>query len=403
MPPTKQQQGGSQGGEGGSQNASDLFWIIAIVVVAVLIFWYFKKEAITRVIFWVRAREIALIEWSLHEWADLLVALKIRHWLSPEWASFLLPDLGDLGDWSQYIREANPAYVEFNVIKDLSLVVGYYLKYPVALVSLVMAALMYFKHSGSRYSNRMDMKKLRHLESSNWPYITPVVHRKNLIKVPLEKGPWSMAQNAMQFSKSNGLLEEYKKNYKPAVRLLQDKAARVLALQMGPLWNGPAKMPIYAKALFAVFAAKGNQDEKSANRLLAKIARSAKTGGRLDFSGTQLLLIKYVRTRVVGYAVCRHAYVLTAMASMLELARTDGVLATAEFIWLKKVDRLLWLMLNTVGRQTAFCEVAGPYAHWLMEKKLGRPMKVPMVKEGIVALNEAILDILYDPEDKLND
>ena len=57
------------------------------------------------------------------------------------------------------------------------------------------------------------------------------------------------------------------------------------------------------------------------------------------------------------------SYALTLMGSMLELARADGVLAVAEFIWLKPVDRRLWYMLGSAGRQTPFVEVSGPSSH----------------------------------------
>ena len=56
------------------------------------------------------------------------------------------------------------------------------------------------------------------------------------------------------------------------------------------------------------------------------------------------------------------------IASLLEMARIDGVLASAEFLWLKPVDRRMWYMLNCVGRQTAVAEIAGLFAHWQAEK-----------------------------------
>ena len=79
---------------------------------------------------------------------------------------------------------------------------------------------------------------------------------------------------------------------------------------------------------------------------------------------------------------------------MLEVARVDGVLATAEFLWLKPVDRRFWYMMNSVGRQVSVVEVSGPFAHWLAEKKVGRALKTPMVKEAVVALEEAMEGIL---------
>ena len=81
---------------------------------------------------------------------------------------------------------------------------------------------------------------------------------------------------------------------------------------------------------------------------------------------------------------------------MLKIARSDGVLATAEFLWVKPVDRELWYMLNSVGRQTAVVEVSGCFAHWLAEVKLGAAIKTPMVKQAVDALQEALENVLFD-------
>ena len=64
------------------------------------------------------------------------------------------------------------------------------------------------------------------------------------------------------------------------------------------------------------------------------------------------------------------------------------------------IDRPLWYMLNSVGRRTAFPEVSGPYAHWIMEKRLRRPLKTPMVAEAINALELGVAEFIYKPTDQ---
>jgi intracellular multiplication protein IcmP len=97
--------------------------------------------------------------------------------------------------------------------------------------------------------------------------------------------------------------------------------------------------------------------------------------------------------------VAGHAYITTAMASLLNISREAGVLATSEFIWLKPLDRRMWFMLNSVGRPTAVAEISGAFAHWLAEKKLGIPLVIPMVDEAVTGLELALKDILYKPQD----
>lgn len=121
--------------------------------------------------------------------------------------------------------------------------------------------------------------------------------------------------------------------------------------------------------------------------------------GKLDFTGVSEAAMKYANDKAVQKVIGKHAYVLTVMASLLELARNDGVFATSDFLWLKPVDRRLWYMLNTVGRQTAVPEVAGVYAHWITEHKIQRPLLVPMIDEAVKGLEIALNEIVYEPEE----
>jgi intracellular multiplication protein IcmP len=109
-------------------------------------------------------------------------------------------------------------------------------------------------------------------------------------------------------------------------------------------------------------------------------------------------LHKHESSKLVQEVLSKHAYVLTMMAAMLLLARTDGVQASADFLWLKPIDRRLWYMLNTVGRQTPFVEVAGPFAHWVAEREIGRKLLIPMVEEATNALEGSLKEIIYQSE-----
>ena len=182
------------------------------------------------------------------------------------------------------------------------------------------------------------------------------------------------------------------------IKVIPGKALRVFSSQMGGVWKELDSLPAYAQCLFAVFAAKGNDSVEEANVLLRQVASSSQSG-KLDYSGTRELLMKHIpNNAAIGRAVGPHAYVYTVMASMLELARTSGVVPVSEFLWLKKVDRNLWYMLSSIGRQTPFLEVGGPYAHWILEKRLRRPLKTPMVREAIKALEQSVLLIKYNAE-----
>jgi hypothetical protein len=227
-----------------------------------------------------------------------------------------------------------------------------------------------------------------------------------LINVHIHEGPWAMAMTPMQFAKKYKLLEEERvkdetgisSREKIIAKVVLSRATLIFIRQLGRPWRSVDKLPIHSKALVAVFASKAAGDRDVANRLLRQISASASTSGKLDFSGVESIVKKYQDNKIVKKVMSEHAYELTMMASLLEAARGDGVLATAEFLWLKPVDRQLWYMLNNVGRRVAFTEIAGAYAHWLAERLCGRKLIVPMVHEATTALVAAVDEVIYNPE-----
>lgn len=256
-----------------------------------------------------------------------------------------------------------------------------------------------FRNKIVGFRNVYSMHLLRKKEQSNWPH-TRAASVKNLVKVPIDDPFWGMSEQPLAFAKKNNLLRRVIRDRRPAVEVDHDKAEEVFALQLGRMWTGLECLKDYELALFAVFAAKANRASEDADKMIRQLAKSGDKGREgLDMSGVKQLLQAHVQCKEVGLAVSPHAYVYTVMASMLEMARTDGVIASSEFLWLKTVDRPLWYVLNTVGRVTAFPEIAGIISHWKIEAKLRRPLKVPFVAEAVKALDEAILEILYNPDE----
>lgn len=183
---------------------------------------------------------------------------------------------------------------------------------------------------------------------------------------------------------------------------MRGHANTLFSLQLGQPWAGVDGLPIHVQALFGIFAARFNRDRDGANALLLQIAQSSGSG-KLNFAGARELCHRHGKSKPIRRLFMEHAYVLTVMASLLEMARLDGVMASADFIWLKPLDRRLWYMLNNVGRQTAFVEVAGPFAHWLAEKALGRKIITPFIEEATTALELAIQEIIYIPDKRDDD
>ncbi len=370
MPPAQQQQ---QGGD----TSLGPFWVIIGFFALALAIWYFAHEQIALVVLKVRYAEAQLVSFFTDSiYKEMAI-----------------------------IRNTSPAAATFNKLASISTAVGNYMRYPIAALLGILAVIVYLSNPNLRYKKTYNMQQLAKDEKSNWPQITPVIEL-DLVNTDIDQGPWAMALTPMQFAKKNNLIliekilptEGLAAQSKLMATLKREDAYRVFALQLGRYWQGIDALNIHTKALFAVFAARADRDKEGAANMLLQIAASTKTG-KLDFSGVEELLNKHRNNKAVIKVTENHGFILTVMASMILAARTDGVQAAADFLWLKPVDRSLWFMLDSVGRQTPFPEVSGPFAHWLAERKIGRKLNVPMLDEAVNALEEALKERVYAPDE----
>lgn len=365
----------------GSDNSLAPLWIIGLSFIVGGLLWYFFHTQIVAAFFKIKLFEAYLVSWAVAGVNPLIDVLKT----------------------------VNPSTVSFDDMMAVGTAIGNYIRYPLIVIMLLLAFFLYRCDITAQYRRIYSMKSLRELEASNWPQITPVV-KLDLVKQDIDEGSWAMAMSPFEFAKRYNLLKV--ELYRPdQVRQMgaegkyvvkRGEAKRIFTMQLGDAWDGVDALNQHTKALFAIFAAKQNRDRDGANKMLTQIARSTATG-KLDFSGTDELLKKHINSTSVKKVLDRHAYVLTVMASMLERSRDDGVFASADFLWLKPVDRRLWFLLNTVGRQTPFAEISGPFAHWVTEKELKRRLLVPMVDEAVRGLEVAISEIKYVPQDTVSE
>lgn len=365
--------------QGQSDGSAGILWVVAAIFAGILVTWYSGQKYIVEYYFKLKLLEIDLFSYFTNNLEDVRTSI---------FASL------------NNVKSVTP-----HDLLEVGSAVGYYLRIPCIIIIFLLSILVYSTNKVRVFKRIYTMRDLVNLEKVNWAQSYPVASL-DLIKTDIDKGPWAMAMTPMQFCKRHGLLEEYKrapqegmsrKDWgKIEVRLLRGRATRVFATQLGPLWGGVDRLQSHVKALFAIFAARANGDA-AAMTMLRQLNISAIT--KLDFTGVDQLYKKHQDSKLVKSVTDSHAYVLTVMASMLALARTDGVQASADFLWLKPLDRRLWYTLNTVGRQTPFTEVAGIFAHWVAEKDMGRKLLIPMVEEATNALELALKEIIYKPEE----
>lgn len=376
-----------QSAQGGGDHSSHILWIIAACFLVIGMVWYAFKVYLVKGFLLVKSVELSVLTF----FTDTLK-------MSPNH----FEQLRNTIDYAQQ----NAASVNFQDLMLIGNGVGDWLRFPLVLILLVCAFAVYFGNTTRIYRRTYTMQDLAKLEKDNWPQINPVIGL-DLINQDIDKGPWAMAMTPMQFCKRYQILQEVRPLRKEGmarkdwdkieVILKRGDANKIFALQLGQLWKGVDHLPPHTRALFAIFAARINADSEVAVKIIAQLSASSTT--KLNLAGVDDLIAKHLNTKLVQKIVNSHAYVMTVMASMLEGARDDGVQASADFLWIKPIDRKLWYTLNTVGRQTPFIEVAGIFAHWIAEKEAARKLLVPMVEEATHALEIALKEVVYKPDE----
>lgn len=258
---------------------------------------------------------------------------------------------------------------------------------------VVFSIILYRKSFRGRFRRRHTMTSLAQQEAVLWPEIAPVAGRQvELVSGDITTGEFAAAMTEWEFAEKHKLA-------KRGGKLDRDAARDVFIKQLGPLWAGPSALPIHARALFAAFLLRivGERDESL--KMFRLMASTFKSGGGIkgmDTSWVDAVIAKHGDNALLREATNRHAYVFTVMATMQQIARADGVLASPLYIWLKTVDRRLWYTLNNVGRYAFHVECAGIMAHWLFEKTVKAACPSPMVEKAVTGLSDALSEYSED-------
>lgn len=369
----------------GNDSIGSFFWGLVLIIGGTIALWLWKHEIIVAIILAVRLFEMSAIGWFVQGYSHLA-----------NWLDLPTPTLNHSFDWWRTFVAAHPdkSKMTFEVVTEISTDVGKWLRVPVILILAALGSMIYFRKGTSRFSRSYSMDSFKKAEADHWPAITPVVNL-NLVKQDLNEGPWAMAALPLDYCQKHQLLTIKVVDGVKRWATVKGAVHRQFVLQLGPLWGGPIeKMPIHVQALVVIFVTRAERDFETSTKLIKQISGSSGSG-KLNFTGVKELVQKNKQSKAIRFLEKRHAYTATMLASLIEFARASGVLATSEILWLKPLDRRLWYMLNSVGRQTPVVEVAGLFAHWLAEKKLKRGLKTPMVKEAVTALDVTVADILY--------
>ena len=319
-------------------------------------------------------------------------------WLRP------MTDRFDLAD--RQMMATNPEDVRLNELHGIAQAVGTAVRIPVACVMLALAAVCMAYAAPSRFKRAFDMDTLIAEQAKSFPATAAFVRRRlRLVEPEKTPRPADYAQTpgewiALRATRQDG-------------RFVEADARRALAAQLGPRWQGSDLAAPHVRALFTVFALHLTEHRAEAQRLLGELSRSLADPGKETFEGPSSPLVLPERVIVRSDALlaafsfdirspadriaAAHAYTHPALMSLLNESRlAAGVLAPAQFAWLKLVDRPLWYALHSLGFEAEGfgrylhpnprIEAAGARDHWAAERIAKGPLASPDIERAVEAV-----------------
>ena len=372
-------------GQGESSSDQALGWFLLSVVFAALLYlvWWFFSYEIKDAIRWFRYTEM----WLLH------------HFIGPGYEVAWRGGTMNFREWFASVPRI-PANCE-EVAGDtpclsnqMILAISHVTLRPVAYVfsgvMILMALWALFLGPNTHYRRRLSLESLIKAHAKAFPVIKPFVNF-DPSEQPTRPPGSPVPVKLPLFSEALGPEEWIAYNNIPAPdgEIDRNAAWQAFRKQLGPPWRGAMRLPAYMQVLLAAFCLKAARHRDEADALLGELAAcwDHKKGLRLPKK-----LVKRARgilrdKKIAGdtLAKCnRHAYVTTALMRGLQTAREEGgVLAPAQFLWLRGYNRTLWYPLNNLGRQSYHMEALGAMSHFKQEKLTQRPVPRPQLEEAV--------------------
>lgn len=356
--------------------------ILGCVFAAVgyLIWWHFKEQ-IRSIIRWLRYGEMWLMSWF------------VGPNYTVEWE-------GQTVNYHQMMKTAKdiPAdRLDNEFLSALSTVAMHPYIIVVVALSLCFGLWALFRGPGSEHRRKYDLNTLIKKQSNMFPIISPFIDL-NPAKLPPRPPGAPVPAELPIFAEALSPEEWVVYNEIPVVdqKLDLEATTKAFAKQLGPRWRGAKHLAPYKQVLVAACCLKAARKRGDSDAMLGKLAQSwtGKNGLKIDRQ-----LLREARSVLANSSLSastlkkcnEHAWETTAIMRALSTAREEGgVLAPAQFVWLRAHDRALWYPLNNLGRQSLHMEAIGATAHYKAEKIAQRPIPRPKVSDSVKSLSEYI-------------
>lgn len=338
---------------------------IFVIVLFCILFWMVFSTQISSGIRWIRVMELSLVSLFTDRYDVLLAQLKA---LAPQ--------------------DIRPIYL----FRMTEVTMEVY-QYPIMGILMVMAIISYFIKDRHPFARRFDLEGIAKEQADAFPVTMPIIkfnplaanHRPPGSPVPERLPPFAEALSPEEWVSHNDIPMQNGVIDRDATRL-------AFAKQLGGRWKGVGRLPLYARALFAAFAMKAHGKRTESDEFLGELARHWEPGRGLVLpSGLRKEIDRIIADpklgRVLEKIAAQHSFTTPALLRCLNMAREQGgVLAPAQFLWLRAVDRSLWYAMNNLGRGAVHIEGAGAMAHYRAEKSAGKPIPNPLIETAIDGL-----------------
>lgn len=371
-----------------SENAKG--WMILGVIFAVMCWalWYMMGTEIKHV-------------FRIFRWSELWVISQISHFLpfliDPEYLVNYQGLKLKLSDAVDRLLDVPKEQLSGQLVNAASLLAMAPFKWIGMILLTCMAAIAYEHGPGTQFRRKMGLNELIAAQSRVFPVITPFINF-NPSTMPARPPGAPVPADLPIFAEALGPEEWIAYNNIPIPDGKLDEKATYFAFarQLGPRWKGASRLSPDRQVFLAACCLRAARKRAESDELLGRLACcwSHDKGLRLKRDGTlvrdarAVLRNKDIAGKVLP-KVNQHAFQTTAMMRALAVAREEGgVMAPAQFVWMRGHDRVLWYPLNNLGRQTVHMEALGAMAHYMLEKRTSRPVPRPKVDDSVRSLVE---------------
>jgi len=357
-----------------------MFFLVCFIVGGLAwVIWYFFQVQLTWFVKQVRLIELGLIR-ILFGGGTAIFDPEIGRYQEAE-------------QWYQWLKQTHPINISIEHIKTSTLIAVLPLKLIFLAIMGVMTVFIIFRGPGTQYRRRMNLEQLMMEQAKSFPAIAPFISfdpRKLPSRAPGQPVPEQLPLFSEALSPEEWLA--YNQIRWANGQLDYNAAWRALEKQLGRRWTGPDNLPLHAQGIYAACALKLVRKRKDCEALLNMLAES--WDGQKGFRPSAKLKAKIkavIKNPKFGGALQKfadqHAFEATAMLRCLQRAREEGgVLAPAEFLWLRGHDRNLWYPLNNLGRKSYCAEASGALVHFTNELIAGQKIPTPRFEEVIRGL-----------------